>query len=341
MLLVNNAAVDTATPPQLMHAGWNLGLHLADLVFPWFIFCVGVSIPFSTGSFFEKGSSGLRYLLKVVQRSVLLIGLGMFIDCATQKHLELSMGILQLIGFAYFIAAIVYTGPAWFRPLAASLLLGGYAAAIMNVSFPGGGAGLFEENRNLIRYYDVKNLVPYNMDGLLSAIPAAGLVLFGTMMGDVLRNRTWQQWMKLVVIALSGLIFLLAGDLLSVFVAYNKPVLTPSYMMVAGGSGAIALACFFLVVDLMKLQKLAFPLVVLGANAIAAYVLPILLKIMVLQVWVIHTPKGNLALQEAFMGWLKLKYGLIDGGWAYTATYIGVWWIVLAAMYRKRVFLKV
>ncbi len=340
MLVVNNAAVDTETPVQLTHAGWNLGLHAADLVFPWFLFCVGVSMPFSLGSRIERGRSKLGFVWKAFVRGITLMAAGMFIDCAINKQLEFSMGILQLIGVSSFLAALVYLGPKFFRPVAAVLFLGGYAAAIMNLPFPGGAAGTFEENRNLIHHFDVTYLLAYKMDGLLAAIPAAGLILFGTIMGDVLRNRSWRDSAKLVVLAISGLVFLLAGDMLSVFVAFNKPVCTPSYLMVAGGTGAIVLAAFLLVVDVFRLQRLAFPLVVLGSNAIAAYVFPILFKVMVLQVWKVSTPKGNLSLQQAYLDWLKLNYGLIHGGWTYTATYIGVWWILLAVMHQKRMFLR-
>jgi predicted acyltransferase len=341
MLLVNNTALDTATPVQLTHAGWNLGLHLADMVLPWFVFCVGVSIPFSAGSFLDKGRSKVAYLGKVLTRSFALIGIGMLLDCAINRQLDVSLGVLQLIGMAYFVGAMIYAGPGWFRPVAAVILLGGYATAIMNVSFPGGRAGVFEENRNLIHHLNLAYLTPYKMDGALSAIPAGGLVLFGTIMGDVLRRKDWQPIVKVSVLALSGWVLLLVGDTLSVFVAFNKPVFTPSYLMVAGGTGAIVLAAFMLVADMMKMQKLAVPLIVLGSNAIAAYVLPILVKVMVLQTWVISTPKGNVPIQQAGLDWLKLNYGFIHGGWAYTAIYIGVWWVVLAILYRKRLFLRV
>ena len=341
MLLVNNIALNTQTPIQMTHAGWNQGLHLADLVYPWFLFTVGVSLPFSAGSFFERGNSWFRFVGKVISRSVVLVALGMLIQCSIDRKLELSMGILQGIGCAYFIAAILYAGPKWFRPLFGTLFLGGYAYALMNFSFPGGHAGVFEENRNLMHYLDGKYLVRYQLDGLLDTVPAAGLVLFGTMMGDVLRNRTWPELLKFGVIALCGWLFLLIGDTLSVYVPFNKPVCTPSYLLVAGGSGAMLLSLFFLVFDLMRLQKIAWPLAILGANAIVAYAVPILAKTLILQHWTVQLGGGTLPLQDAYVHWLKHKYGPFDGGWVYTVTYIGAWWLVLAHLYRKRVFVRV
>lgn len=339
MLAVNNVALDTATPVQMTHAAWNQGLHLADLVYPWFLFCVGVSLPFSARSFFQKGHSWFGFIGKVFLRSVILLALGMLIQCSIDRKLELSMGILQGIGCAYLIAAIILTGPKWFRPLFGILFLGGYAYALMNVSFPGGHAGVFEENRNLMHYLDTRYLVKYQVDGLLDTVPAAGLVLFGTMMGDVLGNRNWPELLRFAVVAMSGWVFLLVGDTLSAYVPFNKPVCTPSYLMFAGGSGAMLLAVFYLCADLMHMRKLAWPLAVLGANAIVAYVAPILVKTLILQHWTLVG--GNLPLQEAYLHWLKLRYGPFDGGWAYTATYIGVWWLVLAYLYRKRVFVRV
>jgi len=80
MLLVNNIALDTATPRPLTHAPWNGGLYFADLVFPWFLLIVGVAIPYSAASALAKGLPSWRYDLKIVTRAATLVLLGCLID---------------------------------------------------------------------------------------------------------------------------------------------------------------------------------------------------------------------------------------------------------------------
>src|SRR5206468_3937629 len=72
MLLVNNAALDTATPSPLTHAPWNGGVHFADLVYPWFLLIVGVAIPFSAAASRARGIPTWKYDLKILGRAVAL-----------------------------------------------------------------------------------------------------------------------------------------------------------------------------------------------------------------------------------------------------------------------------
>src|SRR5438270_4917706 len=124
MLLVNNVALDTQTPSQLLHASWNAGLTLADMVFPWFLLCVGLAIPFSHASAKRRGVPAWRYELRVLLRAVLLIAIGCLLESAAEKGPVFSMGVLQLIGFAYLIGTWGYEMPKMRRLLAAFLLLG-------------------------------------------------------------------------------------------------------------------------------------------------------------------------------------------------------------------------
>src|SRR5438270_7918640 len=123
MLLVNNVALDTQTPAQLMHAGWNAGLTLADMVFPWFLLCVGLAIPFSAASAKKKAVPGWRYELRILVRAALLIGIGCLLESATLKKPVFSMGVLQLIGFAYLFGAWGYELPKRRRVIVAAALL--------------------------------------------------------------------------------------------------------------------------------------------------------------------------------------------------------------------------
>src|SRR5437016_3794637 len=111
MLLVNNVALDTATPRPLTHAPWNGGVYFADLVYPWFLLIVGVAIPFSAGAARAKGVPSWRYDLKIVGRAVTLLLLGCLIDSSTWKYPTFDLGVLQLIGLSYLVGALLYDLP--------------------------------------------------------------------------------------------------------------------------------------------------------------------------------------------------------------------------------------
>jgi predicted acyltransferase len=341
MLLVNNAALDVNTPPQLMHADWNMGLHLADLVFPWFLLCAGVSIPFSLQSHLAKGKSKWRFAGKSMQRAFALVLLGAFLECAINRQLDFSLGVLQIIGLAGLVGAIVYLGPTWFRALVAVGLLWAYTYALTRVGYPGGRPGLFLENHNLVQHIDERYLAPFKLAGLTSMIPTAALVLLGSMVGDLIRAPQWSRGSKVAIVLLVGLLMAFAGDRMNEVIAYNKPVWTPSYVVVSAGLGTLAIGATMVLADVLRLKAAGYPFLVLGSNPIVAYVAPILVKVMVLQVWVTPTAKGNLPLQQAFLNWLRASYGLIQGGWLYTGTYIAICWLVLWVLYRRRLFVRI
>lgn len=136
------------------------------------------------------------------------------------------------------------------------------------------------------------------------------------------------------------------GGLWSLALPFNKPVWTGSYIVFTAGCGALALAALFLLIDVAGWRRPAFPLVVFGSNAIVAYVAPILVKIHVLQEW-LWPPSGPgpssapSSLQQAIQQALVADFGRVRGGWLYTLGYIGVWWLILFVLYRKRIFLRV
>jgi predicted acyltransferase len=341
MLLVNNVALDTRTPPELMHAGWNLGLRLADMVFPWFLFCVGVALPYSRASFARSRKSQSLYLGKAFLRGGSLVVIGALLDSAINHHLAFSLGVLQLIGLAYFVAAVAYEARPWFRALFATALLVSYGFAIRHLSYPGGATGVFGETNNWVIHFNNAYLTRYDLRGLMSTVPTAALVLYGTLIGDILREQHANGLKRLAGIVASAVGLMAVGDVWSVFLPYNKPFWTPSYILVAGGFGALLLGATYVIVDLGKQRWIAYPFRVFGSNAIAAYVVPILFKVMIFEVVLVQTASGSQTVQKAILDWLKGSYGSVGGGWAYTGLYIFFWWVVLWILYRRKLFLRV
>ena len=342
MLMVNNMALGAAMRGLFAHAPWNGSIHFADLVFPWFLLIVGVALPFSAAAFREKGGTLRRYLSKVFTRAVVLVLLGLLVDSSIIRTPFLGLGVLQIIGLAYFTAALAALLPLRYRLPLASLLLLGHWAAIRFIPLPGLAAGTFTEQQNLIAYLNQTYLASWHLSGLISLIPTTALVIIGTALGELLRHASLPPLRKWLALTVIGLLLMLGGWLWNLDLPFNKAVWTPSFIVFTGGLGAVVLGFFYLTIEIRGWRSWAFPLVVFGANAIMAYALPILAKTLILQVWTWPMPDGaSLSLLEAYIKWLIATAGRIPGGWLYTASYILCWWLILLYLYRKRLFLRV
>lgn len=342
MLLVNNMALDEATPRQFLHAGWNKGIHGADLVFPWFLFCVGLSIPFSARAFRKENVPSWKYDVRVLRRTAMLIFLGCLLDGSIAHHFMLSIGVLQLIGLAYMAGAFLYDLPPLRRLMMAGFLLAGYYAAIKFIPVPGAVAGVFEEERNLINHINTMYLNPVHLRGLPSIVPTSALVLIGTVLGDVLQKKGAPDRWKMSWLLISGILLAACGALWNASLPFNKSVWTPSYILLTAGMGTLMLDFFYFIMDVKGWKLWSRPLVFFGSNAILAYVAPILVKVLILQMWQVRNAAGRLvSVQQWLMDACFARAGRVGGGWLYTAAYIMCWWLVLWFLYRRKLFLRV
>lgn len=342
MLLVNNMALDSFTPKHLTHAAWNGGANLADMVAPWFLFCVGVAIPFSAASFARSGKPAWQYDLKILRRGLLLVFLGCLIDSSLYNRPVFCLDVLQLIGLAYVVGALLYDLPFSRRMAIAALLLVAYWAFIKFVPIPGEGAGFFTQDHNLITHINRNYLSAVNLVGLFSIIPTAALVLIGSAVGDLLRRRDKDQMWTVAWLLVTGLALTIGGVVWNASLVFNKTLWTPSYILLSAGTGSLVLCLFYLIIDANRIWKWSFPLVVFGANAILAYVAPILVKVLILQKWQVSVPgHGHVTVLQRFLDVLVAHFGRLPGGWMYTIAYIAVWWLVLWQLYRRKLFLRV
>lgn len=342
MLLVNNIMLDEATPRHFRHAAWNEGLNFADLVFPWFILIVGVAIPYAVASHRRKGLPLWKYDLKVLSRAVTLVLLGCLIDSSIYRRPIFDLNVLQLIGLAYLVAALLYELPVSRRIIIAAGFLLAHWAAIKFLPIPGVGKGVFTESQNFINHINQIYLQPVHLKGLISVVTTSALAMIGTLVGDVLRAEPDNRRRKLTYLVIGGAALTLIGWVWGRDLPFNKPLWTSSYVVYSAGLGALVLGILYLVIDVARWRAWAFPLVIFGMNAIMAYVAPILVKVYIFRDWMWTMPDGsNLPIGLAIPHWFYAQFGRVPGGWAYAAAYIFFWWLVLLQMYRKKVFLRV
>ncbi len=144
------------------------------------------------------------------------------------------------------------------------------------------------------------------------------------------------------MVGLGGLALAAAGGAWGTVLPLNKALWTPSYALVAGGFGLGLLALFYVLADVAGWHAVAAPLSVLGVNAIVAYVVPILFKLLVLDAWHAHTAAGAfVSLESAIIASLIERLGTVPALWVYTGAYVAVWGLVLVPLYRARIFVRV
>jgi predicted acyltransferase len=280
MILVNNAGDWQNTYSPLLHAEWH-GWTPTDLVFPFFLWIMGVAMVYSFAARRAKGESPETLVKHVARRAGILFALGLFLNgfpCYDLSTLRI-FGVLQRIGLCYLIAGfLVLAGQGRGIVLSIIGLLGGYWALMMLVPVPGHGAGILAPEGNFAQYVDVSLFnghlykPRWDPEGLVSTLPAIANTLFGVLCGVLLRDDSTVHE-KLRSMATFGAALVLAGLLWDNWLPINKNLWTSSYALFTSGLAFWALAACYWLADVMGWRRGLKPFEVFGVNAIAAYVL--------------------------------------------------------------------
>jgi len=263
---------------QLEHKAWE-GLHFEDLIFPLFVFIVGVSIVFSLTKTLQE-SPRSAVLKRIFRRAGLLYLLGIIYNggFATAFNDIRLLGVLQRIALCYLFATILfcYLKPCGLVTVCVALLIG-YWALMTFLPVPEVGSGNFAEGKNLANYLDRQYLPlrkydgDHDPEGLLSTIPAIATCLIGVFAGLLLGNKNVSGQRKVAYLAGAGVAGVALGWLWDLQFPVIKKIWTSSYVLVTGGYSALLLALFYQVVDIWKYQKWVQPFVWIGVNPITIY----------------------------------------------------------------------
>jgi predicted acyltransferase len=349
MLVVNNPGTWSAIYPPLRHAEWH-GWTPTDLIFPYFLFIVGVSMSFSFETARSRGATRAALLAKTAKRSLILFGLGLVLHSFPwigydYSHLRIP-GVLQRIAIAFSLAAVAVI---WLRPrgraAATAALLIGYWALLRWVPVPGVGAGVLEPGRDLGAYLDrlvfgTRHLWTqsrtWDPEGLLSTLPAVATVLLGVFAGDWLRSPR-PPASKVRGMLAAGALATIAGLLWGLWFPINKPLWTSSYVLLTAGLALLSLAACYWVVDAKGYRAWSLPFLVLGVNAIAAFFLSSLTARVMGSVDVGEISLKAWLHQSLFASWLAPRNASLAFALAYTAAWSGL----MALLYRHRIFIRV
>lgn len=277
---IDGGPVTRALSRQLDHVPWA-GLHFYDLVFPLFIFLMGVAIPFSLARMVESLGRPAA-VRRILRRAALLFLLGVFYYGGLSHPISdvRWAGVLQRFGLCYLGAGLLflYARP---RGIAATcaVLLVGYWALLRFVPVPGIGAGHFEEGRNLANWLDRMYLPgrkwdgDHDPEGYLSTLPAVASCLLGVLCGMWLRDGRAPPARRAAMLAGAGAVLLMLGLAWGIPFPIVKKIWTSSFVLAAGGISALAMSAFYLVVDVWRFRAWAAPFAWVGANALTVYLL--------------------------------------------------------------------
>ena len=351
MVLVNNPGTWSSIYWPLEHAEWN-GWTPTDLVFPFFLFIVGVSITLAFARRVEEGSVKRDLYLKVIKRSAIIFGLGLFLNGFPYFHFSTIRiaGVLQRIALCYLIASLIFlTTKVRTQLLIALALLVVYCLVMTRIAAPGYAVGDLSKEGSLASFVDRVLLGQhiwrqgkvYDPEGLLSTIPAVSTTLFGILTGHWLRTeRTRME--KVVGMFVAGGVCIVLGWCWNPFFPINKALWTSSYVLFTAGVALQLLALCYWVIDIKGYRHWAWPFEVFGVNALALFVgTGLMVKIMGL----IKVARDD-GTQISSQGWIFNKFFLswaapINASLFYAIAFILLWLFLMWLLYRKQIYLKV
>jgi len=360
MILANMAGVADDVYRSLSHSEWH-GCTPTDLIFPFFLFIVGVAMTFSLSKYIEENKPTKAVYLRILRRTAILLILGLILNGFWNKGVgtfDLSsirlMGVLQRIALSYLFASlIVLKLPRKSQWLVAGGLLIGYWLTMMYVPVPDYGAGVLTREGNFGAFID-RLIIPkahlYKSDGfnfmgdpegLFSTIPAIVSVLAGYFTGEWIKDKKQANSQTSMDLVLFGLCCLVIAIIWDVSFPINKKIWTSSYVLFTSGWALMLLAACYELIEVRLIKRWSKPFEIMGLNAIALFVASVfLIKIIAkTQLGTGETAVSiyNWIYQNIFASWA----GNFNGSFLFAFVTLLFWYGVAVLMYQKRWFIKV
>ncbi len=351
MILVNTPGSWSHVYAPLLHAKWD-GATPTDLVFPFFLFIVGVSMFFSFLRLNQVIDVNLT--TKILKRVFLIFIIGLALNYfpfynRTLENLRI-MGVLQRIALAYGLGAFIcITVPSKNLWRAGILILVAYWLGLLFL----GGENPFSLEENFSRVVDLSVLgehhiykgfgIPFDPEGLLGTISASVTVIFGYLIGKLIQD-SQDKNMLVKNLMVVGALTIFVGLFWSQYFPINKPLWSSSYVVYAGGIACMVIAMLIEVIDIRGYKNWTQPFVVFGMNPLVIFVLSgVLVKIMLYMVtWTDGEKINNL------YSWLShdilatiLPNQLKFASFLFALLIVTICWLFGWGLYKKKIFIKV
>jgi predicted acyltransferase len=355
MILVNNDGSETLAYTQLKHSAWS-GWTFTDLVFPSFLFMIGVTVVFSTEARLSKGTTRRELIQHTLQRAIALFCFGLIVNGF--PHFPLATwriyGVLQRLAVCYLAASTIYLfsrRAITFIAVAVTALIA-YYILMRFIPVPGFGLPtrdipLLDPNRNWVAYID-RAIFPHRLyervrdpEGLLSTIPALGTICFGVLTALWLRTKLTPARKALGLLA-GAVVGLASGELWNLWFPINKKLWTSSFVLFAAGCTLLLFTICYSVIDLKQWRgRWMSPMIIFGSNAITAYMVSELLASVLES---IHIDCGGTLMNLKVCAYTSFFQHIVTpsfGSLIYSLTFVAICFIPNTLLYRNRIFLKV
>ena len=376
MLLVNDPGTWSAIFPPLEHAEWN-GWTPTDLIFPFFLFIVGITTHLSLSARRARGDDDSALVKQILRRGIIIYLLGfamaMFpfyqwgtiasLPNATPwdrilyriEHVRI-LGVLPRIAIVYVCAALLTLKTTLKQQvIIIATLLFGYWFAMTLIPVPGeneiGALLIHTHDRNLAAYLDRLILttnhtwtgsVTFDPEGPFSTIPAIGTAMLGVIAGRWIGQKDRSMLERITGLFAGGSLAMVIGLMWNWSFPINKNLWTSSYVMFTAGMACVALATIMWIVDYANLKWWTKPFVVFGVNPIVAFVGSGVLARLIYTLWKVDYNGRSMSLVEAiyqglFLPWLPPRVASL----AFAISFVLLWYGILLILYRRKIILKV
>jgi len=361
MLLVNNAGDWGNVFPPLAHAEWH-GCTFTDLIFPFFLFIMGVAMSFSFSKRLSRGADKKDLFLKVVRRTVILYILGciimIFVWRALGKPYRL-VGVLQRIALCYFFSSLIIMNSRARGQLAwAVWLLALHYVLLKLVPFPGGEAGNLEKFKNIADWFDTQILgrhlysfnenlgIGHDAEGILGTLSATCSTMAGVMCGHWLRDKGKDGYQKVAGMAVAGTALLSLGMLWDYDIPLNKNLWTPSYVVYTTGWALLCLSVCYWIIDIKGYKAWSKPFLYYGVNPITAYFGASVMAYTTVWIRWQDAAGGRVYLKyflydHIYKSWVPHIFGHTISSACWGLSYVVLWCFLMWLLFRKRIFIKV
>lgn len=343
MILVNNPGSWDHVYPPLLHAKWH-GLTPTDLVFPFFLFIVGVSVVLAYSKRLALGTDKSDLYKKIIFRSFKIFAVGIFLNlCPDFDFAGLRIaGVLQRIAIVFLVCSFLYLNFDWkslAKTGAAILVL--YWLIMAFVPVPGLGVPSLEPGQNIAAWID-SILLPgrkyqdtWDPEGLLSTLPSIGTGIAGMLAGILIVSKLQIERKVIWLFSLGFLAFLIGGIWGWLF-PINKNLWTSSFVLYTAGAASMTLALLIFFVDMLQINKWVKPGLIFGANAIAVYVLAGLIPDL------FHRVKIS---GYSLVGWIMEAQSTVGipaklASLIYAICFLGICYLFALLLYRRKIFIK-
>ncbi len=343
MILVNN--FESNTYPQLNHAVWN-GWTVADTVFPFFLWIMGVAMVFSLQKRVAKDRAKKTVVFHILLRSLILFIIGMLLYSFPYYNLHTIRipGVLQRIAICYLVGSLIFLHTKirgqilWIISLLTIYLL-----LLKFVPIPGYSTGILDKERNIVQYMDVLFLKghlysqTWDPEGILSTLGATATTLFGILTGQLLVIGKSAPIKKVMLMISSGIYLLLLGLILDRWLPINKTLWTSSYAVFMAGLVGILFSFFFFFIYIKGYKTWHKPLAIYGLNSIALYIFSIIMSKLLMMIRLHNTSGWDFILINIYYPLAGSK----NASLLWSLTLVLFFYEVAYVMYKKNWILRI